>query len=166
MVNLSNILNIWMDVQREWVYLEGIFFGSSDIQKMLSNEYERFSNVDREFLNIMRQKEQHSKVLDVILHIPNLLKNLEYLSESLEKIKKSLSDYLETQRQAFSRFYFVGDEDLLEIIGNSKEITNIQKYFSKMFAGINSIANKEGNVLTGMISKEQEKVDFNNEIKV
>ena len=73
---------------------------------------------------------------------------------------------METQRQAFSRFYFVGDEDLLEIIGNSKEIANIQKYFSKLFAGINSIDFKDGDVLTAMLSKEQEKVAFNEEIKV
>lgn len=63
---------------------------------------------------------QKVKVLDTISGIPNLLKTLEFLSETLDKIQKSLSDYLETQRQAFSRFYFVGDEDLLEIIGNSK----------------------------------------------
>lgn len=26
------IFDIWIDVQRRWVYLEGIFFGSSDIK--------------------------------------------------------------------------------------------------------------------------------------
>ena len=43
----------------------------------------------------------------------------------LQKIQKALGDYLEKQRQNFARFYFVGDEDLLEIIGNSKEIKNV-----------------------------------------
>ena len=86
LINISNILNVWMDVQRKWVYLEGIFFGSSDIKKMLANEYERFSNVDREFLNIMKQMASKLKILEVILQIPNLLQNLEYLSETLEKI--------------------------------------------------------------------------------
>ena len=28
-LNISNVLNVWMDVQRKWVYLEGIFMGSS-----------------------------------------------------------------------------------------------------------------------------------------
>jgi dynein heavy chain 1 len=30
-------MDTWIDVQRRWVYLEGIFMGSSDIKEMLSN---------------------------------------------------------------------------------------------------------------------------------
>ena len=33
----------WIDVQRRWVYLEGIFFGSSDIKTQLTNEYNKFN---------------------------------------------------------------------------------------------------------------------------
>ena len=43
----------------------------------------------------------------------------------LAKIQKALGDFLEDQRAAFPRFYFVGDEDLLEIIGNTKDIGNV-----------------------------------------
>lgn len=143
-----------MDVQRKWVYLEGIFLGSSDIKEQLGGEYDRFLKVDHEFKNIMKQMVQKIRILDTVQGIPNLLKTLEFLSETLDKIQKSLSDYLETQRQAFSRFYFVGDEDLLEIIGNSKQISNIQKYFNKMFAGINSIMTANDNQdLVGMRPK-------------
>jgi dynein heavy chain 1 len=31
-------LDTWLDVQRRWVYLEDIFFGSSDIKTQLANE--------------------------------------------------------------------------------------------------------------------------------
>ena len=47
---------------------------------------------------------------------------MEKLAEMLTKIQKALGEYLERQRSAFPRFYFVGDEDLLEIIGNSKDL--------------------------------------------
>lgn len=57
------------------------------------------------------------------------------------------------------RFYFVGDEDLLEIIGNSKSIPKLQKHFKKMFAGVASIIlNDDETMVTGLSSKEGEEV--------
>jgi dynein heavy chain 1 len=121
-LDVSSTLGVWMDVQRKWVYLENIFLGSSDIKSQLATEYDRFQGIDRDFINIMKQTATKQKILEVILTIPNLFKSLEFISETLDKLQKSLTDYLESQRQAFPRFYFVGDDDLLEIIGNSKEI--------------------------------------------
>ena len=57
------------------------------------------------------------------------------------------------------RFYFVGDEDLLEIIGNSKNIPRLQKHFKKMFAGVASILlNEDSTQVLGISSKEGEQV--------
>lgn len=57
------------------------------------------------------------------------------------------------------RFYFVGDEDLLEIIGNSKNVARLQKHFKKMFAGVASIIlNEDNTVITGIASREGEEV--------
>ena len=59
------------------------------------------------------------------------------------------------------RFYFVGDEDLLEIIGNSKNVTKLQKHFKKMFAGIASlILNEDDTKVIGISSREGEQVSF------
>lgn len=53
------------------------------------------------------------------------------------------------------RFYFVGDEDLLEIIGNSKNVPRLQKHFKKMFAGVSAIIlDEEDTQVTGISSKE------------
>ena len=118
------IFDFWLDVQRRYVYLEGIFFGSADIKSMLSNEFTKFKNIDSDFVRLMKQVNKEPKVLE-ILKIANLEKTLQNFTTQLEHIKKALNEYLEKQRQNFARFYFVGDEDLLEIIGNSKEIKNI-----------------------------------------
>lgn len=71
---------------------------------------------------------------------------------------------MEKQRQNFARFYFVGDEDLLEIIGNSKEIKNIQRHFPKMFAGITTVVAEktqdDSDLVVGMNSREGESVPF------
>lgn len=43
------------------------------------------------------------------MSIQGLQKTLERLSDMLANIQKALGDYLETQRAAFARFYFIGD---------------------------------------------------------
>ena len=59
------------------------------------------------------------------------------------------------------RFYFVGDEDLLEIIGNSKNVPRLQKHFKKMFAGIHQVLlDDEQTQVVGIASKEGEEVSF------
>ena len=39
------LFNEWVDVQRKWVYLEGIFFGSADIMNELSSDYNKFKSL-------------------------------------------------------------------------------------------------------------------------
>lgn len=46
--------------------------------------------------------------------------------------------------QAFSRFYFVGDEDLLEIVGNANEPAKVAQHLGKMFASVGAISMPPG----------------------
>jgi len=39
---INALFDVWIDVQRRWVYLEGIFTGSADIQHLLPVETQRF----------------------------------------------------------------------------------------------------------------------------
>lgn len=114
----------------------------------------------------MKKVTTKPSIMEVIA-LPNLQKSLERLADLLAKIQKALGDYLETQRSAFARFYFVGDEDLLEIIGNSKDVTNVQRHFPKMYAGITTVNSQEnGDIVNGMNSREGESVPFEKEIKI
>ena len=157
---INAVFDVWIDVQRQWVYLDGIFAGSADIKVLLPVESQRFQSVCTEFLGLMKKVSKSPLVMDVC-NIPNLQKQLERLADLLGKIRKSLGEYLERQRASFPRFYFVGDEDLLEIIGNSKNVPRLQKHFKKMFAGVSSIRlNDDNDVVLGLNSKEGEDVPF------
>lgn len=158
-------MDIWMDVQRKWVYLESIFNGASDIRTQLANEYTRFKGVDSEFTQLMKKVANNPAIIQVI-SIPEIQKTLERLSDLFEKIKKALGDYLEVQRSGFARFYFVGDDDLLEIIGNSKDVKAVQRHFTKMYAGITALESEDNDLITGIVSREGEIVKYVQPVKV
>ncbi|KAL0950615.1 hypothetical protein HGRIS_007406 [Hohenbuehelia grisea] len=154
------LFDVWIDVQRQWVYLEGIFSGSADIKHLLPVESARFQNINSEFLAVMKKVYKSPFVLDV-MNLAGIQKSLERLADQLNKIQKALGEYLERERSSFPRFYFVGDEDLLEIIGNSKDILRIMKHLKKMFAGISTIKLDEDlTQIQGMASREGEEVQF------
>lgn len=156
--------DLWQMVQHKWLYLEGIFFSSGDIRKQLPSEFARFKAIDSEYTSLMKAVRKASYVLEFMLNFDSLEKTLLRLKQMLEKIQKSLGSFLEAQRYNFPRFYFVGDEDLLEIIGNARDLGKLQRHLSKMFAGIHSLEMKqldcEKIAVTAMISREGEVVNF------
>jgi len=151
------LFDVWIDVQRQWVYLEGVFTGNADIKHLLPVESARFQNINSEFFAVLKKVYKSPFVLDV-LNISGVQKSLERLAELLNKIQKALGEYLERERISFPRFYFVGDEDLLEIIGNSNDTVRISKHFRKMFAGLSGLLMDEESTITGFTSKEGEMV--------
>lgn len=159
------LFDVWIDVQRQWVYLEGVFTGNADIKHLLPLESSRFQNINSEFFAVMKKVYKSPFVLDV-LAINGVQKSLERLAELLNKIQKALGEYLERERISFPRFYFVGDEDLLEIIGNSNDIFRVSKHFKKMFAGLSGLLMDDDNNIVGFTSKEGEEVRLKKEVNL
>ncbi|KAL3939676.1 MAG: hypothetical protein SGBAC_005637 [Bacillariaceae sp.] len=172
LTKLREAFDAWIDVQRRWVYLEGILFGSSDIKAQLPAEWSRFKSVDSEFITLMRRIAGRPYAMEV-LNIENLQRSLERLGNLMGVIQRALGEYLEKQRRDFSRFYFLGDDDLLEIMGNGNEPVKVLTHISKMFAGIAGARYNKENMpedmtarLDAMVSKDGEMVPFNEPIEI
>lgn len=88
LTRLRLIFDSWIDVQRKWVYLEGIFMGSADIKQQLPNEFSRFKTIDNEFVSLMRKVSNKPQVME-LLNIDGLQRTLDRLEDLLGNVSFS-----------------------------------------------------------------------------
>ncbi|XP_046496348.1 dynein axonemal heavy chain 10 isoform X7 [Equus quagga] len=163
---IGEVIEIWMLVQRKWMYLESIFI-SGDIRSQLPDEAKKFDNIDRVFKRIMAETLK-DPVIKRCCEAPNRLSDFQSISEGLERCQKSLNDYLDSKRNAFPRFFFISDDELLSILGNSDPLC-VQEHMIKMYDNIALLRFSDGDsgekLVLAMISAEGEVMEFRKTIR-
>ncbi|KAM9219274.1 dynein axonemal heavy chain 10 [Leptosomus discolor] len=158
---IGEVIEIWMVVQRKWMYLENIFIGG-DIRSQLPEEAKIFDSVDRMFKKIMDETVKEPAIKKSC-EAPNRLSDLHHINDVLEKCQKRLNDYLYSKRNAFPRFFFISDGELLSILGSSNPLC-VQEHVIKMYDNIASLRFQDGDsgekIATAMISAEGEVMEF------
>uniref|UniRef100_A0A3Q2PNV9 Dynein axonemal heavy chain 10 n=1 Tax=Fundulus heteroclitus TaxID=8078 RepID=A0A3Q2PNV9_FUNHE len=164
---ISETIEVWLVVQRKWMYLESIFIGG-DIRLQLPEEAKKFDNIDKKFKEIMNDTVKGPNIKKCCL-APSRLAELQALSNGLERCQKSLNDYLDSKRNAFPRFFFISDDELLSILGSSDPAC-VQEHMIKMYDNIASLkfdVDSSGEtVVAAMVSAEGEVMEFRSRVPV
>ncbi|CUG87383.1 dynein heavy chain, putative [Bodo saltans] len=130
---VSEILEQWLECQRSWRYLEPIF-NSEDIAMQLPKLSKIFDKVDKTWRKILGGAHQNPNVIAFCTGSNSkILDQFKDCNRNLEEVQKGLNDYLADKRQSFPRFYFLSDEELLEILSQSKDPRRIDDHLRKLF---------------------------------
>ncbi|XP_068122972.1 cytoplasmic dynein 2 heavy chain 1 isoform X2 [Hyperolius riggenbachi] len=161
LAELDEYLQNLNQIQRKWVYLEPIFGRGA-----LPREEARFNRVDEDFRSIMSDIKRDNRVTMLTSRV-GIRNSLITILDQLQRCQKSLNEFLEEKRSAFPRFYFIGDDDLLEILGQSTNPAVIQSHLKKLFAGVNSVDfDADFKHIVAMKSLEGEVVPLKNKVLV
>ncbi|KYO35065.1 hypothetical protein Y1Q_0000966 [Alligator mississippiensis] len=130
----SQTLEEWLNCQRNWLYLESIF-SAPDIQRQLPGEAKMFLQVDKSWKEIMRKVNRLPNALRAATQ-PGLLETFQNNNGLLDQIQKCLEAYLESKRVIFPRFYFLSNDELLEILAQTRNPQAVQPHLRKCFDSI------------------------------
>ena len=162
----SDTLDEWLAVQKNWMYLESIF-SAPDIQRQLPNESKQFFGVDKMYRDVMRKTRENDNAMRAAT-TPGYLEKFQKANEQLDYIQKNLEEYLETKRMGFPRFYFLSNDELLEILAETKNVQAVQPHMSKCFDGIKSLdfgEDPKSVDIFAMFSAEGERVPLGKNLK-
>jgi len=166
LILFQDSLEEWLTCQKNWMYLESIF-SAPDIQRQLPSESKVFFKIDNSLRENMRRTIDDPNCVRSCTR--NGLKDtLIRHNAGLDSIQKSLEDYLETKRAAFPRFYFLSNDELLEILAQTKDPQAVQPHLRKCFDALVKLdfgdQPKSINILA-MISPEGEHINLGKNLK-
>eukprot|EP01059_Diplonema_ambulator_P030784 TRINITY_DN5411_c0_g1_i2.p1 TRINITY_DN5411_c0_g1~~TRINITY_DN5411_c0_g1_i2.p1 ORF type:complete len:4213 (+),score=1401.66 TRINITY_DN5411_c0_g1_i2:77-12640(+) len=157
---ISEILEQWLECQRNWLYLQPIF-SAEDIQLQLPVLAKKFDKVDRTWRKILGQAFQNPNVLEFCTKSNKLLDQFIDANKNLEIVQKGLNDYLGEKRQMFGRFYFLSDEELLEILSQSRDPRTIDNHLTKLMEFMQNLTwGDADDEMLGWDSSEGEHINF------
>uniref|UniRef100_A0A8C5W1I2 Dynein axonemal heavy chain 14 n=1 Tax=Microcebus murinus TaxID=30608 RepID=A0A8C5W1I2_MICMU len=133
----SYTIEDWMNCQRNWLYLEPIFY-SLEIQRELPAETKLFAHVISMWKEVMSKIQNKLNALQITTSA-GVLEILQKCNIHLENIKKSLEEYLEIKRVIFPRFYFLSNAELLDILADSRNPEAVQPHLVKCFENIKQL---------------------------
>lgn len=171
LLHIQEILDRWLKVQSAWLYLEPIF-SSPDILRQLPVEGGHFRSIDVSWKSLMaecgscRGKDEASEGPEVlsICGKGGLLSMLDDMVAQLELVQKGLADYLEMKRTAFPRFFFLSNDEMLEVLAETRDPRRVQPHLKKCFEGLNSLKFTDSLDIVGMYSNQMEYLPFDTSI--
>ena len=156
----------WFQCQKTWLYLYAVF-SAPDIKKKLPKVASTFDSVDKFFKSTMKRASTKNNALYLTVIEGRLVDQFKKQNKLLDSIQKHLDNYLEQKRAGFPRFYFISDNELIEILAKSSSPPAVQVHARKCFEAVHQLefgSDPKSMDVLSIVSPEGEKLSFEGKV--
>jgi len=101
-------------------------------------EGRQFAACDKYWRGLMETVAVRPEML-LVVDIEGLQPRLTETNATLAAIEKKLTDYLDTKKMACPRFWFLSNDELLEILRETKDPVNVQPFVKKLIEAVREL---------------------------
>uniref|UniRef100_A0A1B0CUL2 Dyneins heavy chain n=2 Tax=Lutzomyia longipalpis TaxID=7200 RepID=A0A1B0CUL2_LUTLO len=139
LVRVNSTIEQWLRVQMLWLYFLPIF-SAPDIVAQIESEGDLFREVDGIFHKYMKIILDEAEVMKTA-PIEGFLEDLQDANKKLDTITWGVNGYLDRKRLFFSRFFFLSNDEMLEILSETKDPVKVESHLlKKCFEGIDRLS--------------------------
>ena len=134
---MQKVFQKWVEAQRKWLYLQPIF-GNESLQDFLPKDFEQFKTTEQIYYNIMQAAYKNPRAkANLTLKMRHQI--FEEIIGYLERIHKSVDEYLETKRLSFPRFFFLSNTQFLMLLSLLSSRKDVRAYLPSLFPGVQNL---------------------------
>ncbi|EGR30170.1 hypothetical protein IMG5_139330 [Ichthyophthirius multifiliis] len=132
--------------------------------KNMAKEVKIFNNADTSWKRLMKTARDYPNVKKWAedYQARQYLNTLKNNNKTFEVIQKALDELLEKKREVFQRFFFLSNDELLEILSQAKNLKSVVQNLRKCFENIVKLDFDQSDCVLAMISAEGERVALKN----
>ncbi|KAL3689255.1 hypothetical protein R1sor_015564 [Riccia sorocarpa] len=144
---------------QKWFFILRPIFSSSNIRQQLADESGRFAQLDDLWQQVLETILQRRLFLHVC-ESPLIFEEVPKKIQTMEEIMCSLINLLERKRSRFPRFYFLSNDELLQVLSHEQNPNELQYYLCKCFCGLHAIEFSKEGIVTGLWAEKSEYLPF------
>ncbi|CDJ27241.1 LOW QUALITY PROTEIN: dynein beta chain, flagellar outer arm, putative [Eimeria mitis] len=136
--DLETLCSLLEACQVSWVYLTPIF-DYPEMQQQLAKEAQLLSAVGILWKEeVIGRLDDNANLLDLV-ELEELPQKLRSACSDMQLVVRGLNDFLEKKRLAFPRFFFLSNEELVQLLAGASHAEALAPHVQKCFEGIHSL---------------------------
>lgn len=138
------LLDLWLETQREWFRLHPILMSASSI-KYYSGAYTQFASLDSTMRKFNKQMSDMLNVKKIAedYQLQSYFNTVRSCHAELERLRKTLEEYMAQKRNNYNRFYFLTDGELITLLQEIRDFQSMEPYLRLCFDLDGFIVEKE-----------------------